>query len=268
MTVFATRSGRTMTTAIAAGCATMIASSALAAPIVNIGISVAGGTGGPQNLPTINQGTVPSATPGVFEAFGGQNDTSGNNEWTMTWGVTADDDPSSFGNTGTRLGANFTIENTRTDGALFGDNHLQFSILVNLNLLAGFAPNVAYAANGGPTITVPADQTFDGVLTTVGNNPMTSFLLNNASQASLFPAGSTLAASSNPGGGSSTNSWNGNVPLTPFAPPPGSMSIRMNFDLTPGERVTFNYNYFVIPSPGALALLGIAGVVGGRRRRN
>jgi hypothetical protein len=268
MTVFATRSGRTMTTAIAAGCAILIASSALAAPIVNIGISVAGGTGGPQVIPGINQNTVPSATPGIFEGFGNQNDPTVNNEWSINWGVTADDDPSPFGQIGTRLGANFTIVNNRTDGALFSDNHLQFSILVNLNLLAGFAQNVMYAANGGPTITVPAGQAFEGQLTTVGNNPMTNFLLDNTSQASLFAAGSILAASSNPGGGSSTNSWSGNVPLTPYTPPPSSMSILMNFDLSPGETVTFNYNYFVIPTPGAIALLGIAGVVGTRRRRN
>jgi hypothetical protein len=257
-----------MTTAFAAGCAMLIASSTLAAPIVNIGISTAGGSAGAQVIPTINQNTVLSPTPGIFEANGAQNDPSAFNEWSISWGVTADDDPSPVGQIGTRLGANFTIVNNRVDGALASQNHLQFSILVNLNLLAGFAPNVAYAANGGPTITVPAQQLHDGIVTTVGNNPMTNFLLNNASQASLFPAGSQLAASSNPGGGSSTNSWSGNVPLTPFAPPPGSMSILMTFDLTPGETVTFNYNYFVIPAPGALALLGLAGVVGGRRRRN
>jgi len=269
MTVFATRSGRTLTTAIAASCAMMIASSALAAPIVNIGINVAGGTGGPQAIPTINQGTVVSGIPGVFEGFGSQADPSVNNEWSINWGVTADDDPSPFGQIGTRLGANFTIVNNRTDGALFGDNHLQFSILVNLNLLGGFAPNVAYAANGGPTITVPADQTFNGVVTTVGNNPLTGFLLNNAQQAFLFGPGFELGASSNPGGGlPSTTSTSGNVALTPYAPPPTSMSILLNFDLSPGETVTFNYNYFVVPSPGALALLGLAGVVGGRRRRN
>lgn len=272
MTVFATRSGRSMMTAIAAGCATMIASSSLAAPIVNIGISVAGGTGGLQNLPTINQNTVLSAAPGVFEGNGAQNDTSGFNEWSMTWGVTADDDPAAtgplFADVGTRLGANFTIMNTRADGPLASDNHLQFSILVNLNLLAGFAPNVQYYANGGPTITVPAGQLHDGILTTVGLSPMTNFLLNNASQSSLFPSGSQLAASSNPGGGSSTNSWNGFTGLNPYSPPPSSMSILMTFDLTPGDRVTFNYNYGVIPAPGALALLGLAGVVGGRRRRN
>jgi len=268
MTVFATRSARTTRTAMAAGCAMMIASSALAAPIVNIGISVAGGSGGPQALPTINQATNPSATPGIFEANGAQNDPSAFNEWAMNWAVTADDDPSPFGQIGTRLGANFTIMNNRTDGALAGDNHLQFTILVNMNLMPGFAANVMYAANGGPTITVPANQSFEGQLTTVGNSPMTNFLLNNASQASLFTAGTVLAASSNPGGGSSTNSLSGSVPLSPFSPGPGSMSILMTFDLTPGDRVTFNYNYAVIPAPGALALLGLAGVVGSRRRRN
>lgn len=268
MTVFATRGTRNLMTAVAVGCVTMIASSTLAAPVVNIGISVAGGSGGNQVIPSINQATVLSPTPGIFEGNGSQNDPSAFNEWSMMWSVTADDDPSPVGNIGTRLGANFTIMNNRTDGGLAGDNHLQFSILVNLNLLPGFAQNVQYAANGGPTITVPADQAFDGIVTTVGNNPLTAFLLNNTQQASLFPAGFALAASSNPGGGSSTNSASGTVPVTAYTPPPTSMSILMTFDLTPGDRVTFNYNYFVIPSPGALALLGLAGVVGGRRRRN
>ena len=70
----------------------------------------------------------------------------------------------------------------------------------------------------------------------------------------------------------STNSTSANLVAGQTGPlagiSPTSIGIRLDFDLTPGETVTFNGAFAFVPAPGCLALLGLAGLTGSRRRRD
>lgn len=46
-----------------------------------------------------------------------------------------------------------------------------------------------------------------------------------------------------------------------------SIGIRNRFELTPGDNASFTSTFNIIPTPGAVGLLGVAGLAMGRRRR-
>lgn len=244
---------------------------ASAAPTVDFNVSVLGGTGGPFNSAWSQVG-VPTATPGVFNI----NQTNSpfptglngpGNEWAISvWDFSADDDPAGAGAAaGARLGAVFTVTNNLTESGNPAENHLYFSIFINMNVQTAGQPT-SFFGNGGMTLTAPGGSGSFNQITAV-NSPIWNFLINGADVASLYPSGFNLGLS-----GPGTNSTSQNLTAGQTGPlagiVPNSIGIRLDFDLTPGETVTFNGVFAFVPAPGGLALLGLAGLARGRRRRN
>lgn len=69
---------------------------------------------------------------------------------------------------------------------------------------------------------------------------------------------SATASASSPGGGL----------YAPIAGPVSDMSARFRFTLTANDEASGTSSYEIIPAPGAVALMGVAGLFAGRRRRN
>jgi hypothetical protein len=256
--------------AVACG-ALVISMPASAAPIVNFDVTVLGGTGGPFNTAWAQAG-VPTATPGVFN-FNQTNSpfpaglNGPGNEWSISvWDFAADDDPAGAGAAaGARLGSVFTVTNNLPEGPNAADNHLYFSIYINMNVHPAAQPT-SFFGNGGMTLTAPGGSGPFNQITAVGG-PIWNYQINGADVASLYPAGFNLGLS-----GPGTNSTSANLSPAQTGPlaglSPTSIGIRLDFDLTPGETVTFNGVFAYVPTPGGLALLGLAGLARGRRRRN
>lgn len=262
---------RTANVIVALGAAMLLGPAVVANPTVNFNISVLGGTGGPVVLPAFGQLAANTATPGYYSVAGGPiNDPTGFNEWTInSWNFSVDDDPSGAGlATGAQIGSVFSVTNNRPDALNPLANHLIFSIMVDV-AISPAAAATAFIGSGSQTILTTTDQTNLGTLSALGG-PIWNYRVNGSDVASLFGAGYTLSAS--PTVPPFTNSSNANLAAGQTAPliglVPTSLGIRLDFDLSPGETVTFNGKFAFIPAPGAIGLLAIAGVAGrGRRRR-
>lgn len=256
----------------ALGALTLLApSQASAVPIVNFDISVFGGTAGPFNT-TFSQAGTATVNPGVY-SFKNANSIHPAglidpvfNEWSIsTWDFNADDDPSGTGMaTGARLGAVFTVTNNRPEGPNTSDNHLYFSIYISMAVMG--SQNTSFFGNGGMTLTAPENSGSFNQVTAVGT-PIWNYLINGANATSLFQPNFNFGLS-----GPGTNSTSANLVAGQTGPlagiSPTSIGIRLDFDLTPGETVTFNGAFAFVPAPGCLALLGLAGLTGSRRRRD
>lgn len=257
-------------------CGLAVGALALAAPthanpIVNFDVTVLGGLGGPFST-SWSQVGVPTATPGVFN-FNQTNSpfptglNGPDNQWSVSvWDFAADDDPAGAGAAaGARLGAAFTVTNNLPETGNPADNHLYFSIYINMNVYTAAQPT-SFFGSGGMTLTAPGGSGGFNQITAVGG-PIWNYRVNGADVASLYPAGFNLGLS-----GPGTNSTSANLSPAQTAPlaglVPTNIGIRLDFDLTPGETVTFNGVFAYIPAPGGLALLGLAGLLGARRRRN
>jgi hypothetical protein len=262
MTVFASRVGRIT---IAALCVTSVGSiltEAHAGPVVNFDVTVLGGTGGAYNN-NFNSAGAPTANPELFNHSGTLNPTL---DWNLLWNFNSDSVPSASGQQS--LGAAFTFENTMADVANSAANHLHVIITTTLPVTLQGPPSM-FGGNGAMTLTIrPSDFGNDGELNTSGNNPIWSYLINGASNASLYQSPFQLAGTS-PAQGDSTLNTNQNLAGFQYNQLVSDIGIRIEFDLSPGEKVTFNGVFAFIPAPGALGLFGLAGLVGrGRRRRN
>ena len=131
------------------------------------------------------------------------------------------------------------------------------------NALAG--GSVGGVLLGGPT---------GGLISSVGSDPVWKAMING-------PTGSTTIAtmmSGNPfvvtsapnqGAGIAREFFGNdpNIPSLPIGPLGTSRTIRMQFLLGAGSEVSLSTAFVVqVPAPGAIALLGLSGLVGRRRR--
>lgn len=243
-------------------------------PVLNFDITVTGGTAGFFNT-SWNQNGSPTATPGVFSYTPGNSPfPTGINdpmfgEWSMAmWNINADNDPAGSGaSTGARLGgALFTVTNNLPNAQDPAANHLQFSIIISMNVLTAQQPT-SFFGNGGMTLNID-DSPFNnpGILTTTSGS-MWKFLINGNQAAGLYESGYELGGSDGP----TTASTSANLTPAQTGPlagiVPTSIGIRLDFDLTPGETVSFNGLFGFVPGPGAAALLGLAALAGRTRRR-
>jgi len=132
-----------------------------------------------------------------------------------------------------------------------------------------FEPIIDEAGRATAAITV-TDSDNDGVMS-IGN------IGNGAHYTSHYngqvPGGTTFAdlligpVSAGNGG---TNTASDRSPATGFTPLGGnadSMSAGWDFTLTSGDQVGVTSSFFIVPAPGAFALLGLAGFAMSRRSR-
>jgi uncharacterized protein (TIGR03382 family) len=243
MPVFSKRIGYSALVPAIGASLLLTVSSADAAPIVNFDIDVLGATGGPysntfnQNGPIV-AGSLGSTTPG---------------EWSIDWGpFSADDDPGATGGDGVNLNSVFTVQNTHT-------SNLQFSILISMDVLPANASFYAIAGTNNLESLTAGNVTLSSTNAFGAGLPIWSFLVDGGTHDTLFPAPYSLSTS-----GTQAQSADD---LGPMAGTPSNIGIRLVFDLSPGAEINFNGTFQYIPTPGALALLGLAGVIGRRRRR-
>jgi hypothetical protein len=266
------RSGRSVSTLLATGGAMVFFTSvASASPIVDFDITVTGGTAGVENFLFSQAGVAVgggvynyqdegSPFPGGINGFG--------NEWSISnWDFNADGDLGGVGAaTGAKINSVFTITNSLAE--VIGNpaaNHLHFSILITMPVVPTGAGTMWF---GSSTITMNGNGSNPGELNAVGG-PVWNAVVDGSDEAGLFlPAGNPIL--SVPGSG--TDNANGTLAAGDLAGlvgvTPTEIGIRLDFDLTPGETVNFTGVFGLIPSPGALAMLAVAGLAGrGRRRR-
>jgi hypothetical protein len=264
MTVFTSKITRAALVATAILAPAVLSSHALAT--VQFDIQVLGGTGGPYSNSFSQPGTG-TINPQVSNYQGSLVDPFG--EWSIiNWDFNADRTPSGSGaEMGVRMGAVFTIQNNLPDGATANDNHLYFSIMISQALTGAMTATNVWG-NGGMTLTIDESANgFPGTLRAIGT-PIWNYRLNGGDVASLFAPPFQLGGSNGPSTISASNTALSSAQTNPLiGTVVTSMGIRLDFDLSPGERVTFNGAFGVIPAPGALALLGLAGLAGARSRR-
>jgi hypothetical protein len=138
-------------------------------------------------------------------------------------------------------------------------NNIQFSILISMDVLAS---NAAFFLNGATNNLVSDGNGVATLSTTNAFHPgsaLWTYQVDGADFTTLFNAPFTQTAPA----GTSAQNQNGFGPMTGV---PSSIGIRLDFDLSPGEQVELAGNFTYIPTPGALALLGLAGIAGRRRR--
>jgi len=270
MPVIAKRSDRFICGAACLGATLIFGLSAQASPTVDFNISVTGGTGAPNYAFT--QFGTPTVMPGVYNyQQTGSPFPAGivgpNNEFEISvWNFNADGDPTGTGGaTGAKIGSAFTVTNNMPDLADPAGNHLQFHILVSMPVLPNIQPT-SYFGNGGMTLSSPGSGFNTPAEIKALNTPIWNFLIDGSDVAGLFNPGFALGFS-----GAGTSSTSGNLSAGQTGPLAGiyptTLGIRLDFDLTPGETVTFNGVFGFIPGPGGLALLGLAGLFGRGRRR-
>jgi hypothetical protein len=180
---------------------------------------------------------------GVFNFQGQQ----GNDNWLIQWDFNAVPNPIG----GATIGSDYEINN-------FSDETLNFLILVTLPLSGPTLDPTDYAGSAGFTL-----SGIDGELATVGpGNSLWEAWADGSEVASLWDDPFSLSFDGEGSQAISDNIDPGVIGST------SEIGIRVNFSLTPGDSVTVTGVFGVIPAPGALALLGIAGLAGSRRRRS
>jgi hypothetical protein len=266
--------------AIAFGGAVLCASSASASPVVQFDILVTGGSGGPFGTSFLQNG-APTPNSDVFNyqhtnPWGGGNVGPLNGplgEWVISsWDFNADGDPAGTGgSTGAKINTGFIIKNLRPDGAdplgaNPNQNRLQFSIMVTMPVMPSVGPT-QFFGSGAMLLTIDeSPNNYAGILS-APNGPIFNYMINGVDVASLFPAGFQMGGTNGP----TTAGTSGNLTATQTGPltgiHPTTMGIRLDFELTPGEQVSFTGVFGFIPGPGGLALLAVAALRQSRRRR-
>jgi len=161
------------------------------------------------------------------------------------------------------FGGFFTLKNTTAAVQQFIIDLTVTNDPFSGNALAG--GSVAGVLLGGPN---------GGPLQGVGNGAVWQALINGSSGsttiASLMSGNPfTVTTGANQSGSIAREFFGNNpqIPSLPIGPLGTSRTIRMQFLLGAGSEVSLSTSFVVqVPAPGAIALLGISGLVGRRRR--
>ncbi|MFK7960022.1 MAG: hypothetical protein AB8G96_05795 [Phycisphaerales bacterium] len=210
------------------------------APSVGFDIMASDGTNESLMLAGSNVG------PDLFNYAGILNDNEG--DWGITYDFFASQDPTDA--LGAFLGTGFTVTNN-TDG------DLDFSLTLSLDIDPAALPETDYAGSVGYTL-----NGIDGSLTT--DTSLYAVFIGDTLIDTLFDAPFELSFD-----GVGTESVSENL-AGGMNGPAETISIVMEFTLSSGDSLTTTgaFGITAVPAPGALALLGAAGLVGRRRRRD
>lgn len=137
--------------------------------------------------------------------------------------------------------------------------------------------SVGDALAGGSVTGVLSGGALGGVFSAVGDAPVWSAIINRNSGSDVIAsllAGTegdpfSVSAGADDFSNIARESFGTPIPSLPIGPLGSSRTIKMDFMLSAGAEVLIGTNFVVqvIPAPGALAMLAVAGVGAGRRRR-
>lgn len=171
--------------------------------------------------------------------------------FSLSWDLNAKADPFVSGN--------IVIVNT---GLVTSTYSLTILLPVNPSIL----PSSKMGGSVGGSLTTDLDG---GSLSSVGNTPVWEALIDGNVVASLlnnpFSVGKAGAGSV----GIGPESFGTPIPSMAGPGVNSTIGIRLTFSLTAGEQASFSSVFVVeaVPAPAGLAVLGLAGIAGGRRRR-
>jgi hypothetical protein len=187
-------------------------------------------------------GGIETANPQVASNAGAIFDPSELNEWNIAWNFGSDADGTSGQ---AHIGSGFTIENTVPEQPDADAGDLHFVITLKLDMIAPDGPALVGGNAGITLLTRPSPTSSPGELASL-SGPVWNGIINGEDVAGLFPHPYSLTGTSTPGSGS-TSVANGVVPAFAYAGHVESLSIRLEFSLTPGEKVTFNGIFAMMP---------------------
>ena len=212
----------------------LVGTAALAAPMVIIDIDISDGTS--EQLVLVGTPTGGGSNHNFMDVFANANTI-----------LTFDFNGNAVGNEGAFLGAGWTLQN-------MSDSMLSYTIAMTLMLDSGTGPVTNYSGGGAFGLTGDG-----GMAGPTGANPVFS----------IFADGNLINSGTIPnisGGGNGPTGGLAGV----IGPVNTSLGLLFQFDLTPGSAgqiFTSTGGVGIIPAPAALAVLGVAGLAGGRRRR-
>ena len=167
--------------------------------------------------------------------------TGGSETWNVEWDLLAspsfDPDASLQGGFVVRNNASITLE---------------FDLWLTMPLLGDAGPEMFFGSAG---LTVEG-----GVLRQHGS--VWEALIDDAVAGQLFTGNPYILDGTN-----GTNDDNGSI-FGEHGGATDSISIHLSFDLTAGADMTATFGFGMLPAPSALALLGLGGLFGRRRRRD
>ncbi len=241
---FLTASSRRLAAAAAVVASFGLAGSAVAGNDVTFDLSVNGGP---------NQNFANPGTDVGNDVFNYQEFVFGPG-YTVSWDINAKGFDSPF------ISGNIVVVNQSLETQTF-EFLVTLPISVALlpsSLMGGsVAGGLTTDLNGGALSALPGTAVWQAFID--GNQVQT--LLNAPFAVSKFGAGSV---------GIGPESFGTPIPSMPGPAITDTMQIKISFSLTAGDQASFTsvFTAVPIPAPAALALVGVAGLVGSRRRRN
>jgi hypothetical protein len=244
------------TSAIVAGMVLMATTSLADTTIApNMSLSLTSSSSGNDTFDPASYGNVWANGNGTF-SYSGQKTANGSHK--LGWSMIVNPDPFVIANfvvsNTSAVTQTFTLTVTLPLGGVVGPfSEIGGSVTGSVTDLNGNGATLATAA-GTPIYQALADGNIAGTL------------LNDPTSVSTGAFGSAVVGPAQFGDGGP-----GGIPSLPYVAINTDIAITLTFTLTAGDSASFTSIFAVeasnIPAPGALALVGIAGLVGSRRRR-
>jgi hypothetical protein len=202
------------------------------------------------NNEPIGAGTA-TAAPGVYNWIGSDIGAGYITTWNFN-GANSNETSPVF------LSGNFTFTNT-------GLVTTFFDVFVNLETFPIGRTSSLVGGSVAAGLTADGDG---GTLSSLGETPVWTSYVDAAQIAALLPG--PISTSAGPFGSATLGSDQFGVPIPSMVGPAlgNSMTIRLRFSLTAGDQASFTSVFVLqsVPAPAGLALLGLAGLTGRRRR--